>query len=164
MSNDSFAEFNQLINKNDLCIFHQNIRSLRENFDSFCIYLDSLNKRPDIIVLTEIWVTDMELLSYMLEGYNQFARCNMTYRSGGVIVYVSEVFPSRSLSVNMTAADAIKITVDIGLGQFLSIIAVYRLHLYHVRDFLIQLKEILNSSIERNLVVVGDINLCFESI
>lgn len=156
---DEFNQYNEVINTS-FCIFHQNIRNLRENFDSFCIYLVSLDKRPEVIVLTEIWISGVELFSYKLDGYKQFGKPNESYRAGGVVVYVSDLFSSRACIVDMIAADAIKITIDIGLDWSLSILAIYRLHLFHVRDFLAQLKDILNISTEKNLLIIGDINLC----
>ncbi len=63
MNNESFEEFN-IFNKNNSFVSFTKIFSVRETFDSFCIYLDSLNKRPRIIVLTEIWISESELTSF----------------------------------------------------------------------------------------------------
>lgn len=43
-------------------------------------------------------------------GYNQFARCNDSYRSGGVIVFVSENYVARSANVELESADATKVS------------------------------------------------------
>ena len=41
--------------KNDLMVLHHNIRSFRANFDELSYLLDSLYRKPPIIVLTETW-------------------------------------------------------------------------------------------------------------
>lgn len=35
---------------------HQNIRSIKKNFDRFVIYLSALQCKPNFIVLTEVWL------------------------------------------------------------------------------------------------------------
>lgn len=161
VSDDSYLEFNAIDNNSKtLCIYHQNIRSLRENFDKFCLYLSSLINRPDIIVLSEIWISELELNNFVLESYNQFANCNEMYRSGGVIVFVSQQYVARASSLAMTAADAIKITLDLDCETSISIVGVYRLHSFPVSVYLDQLVDVLCMSKERNLLYIGDINLC----
>lgn len=41
------------VNKSDLTIISQNIRSIYYNFDSFLVSLSNLKFEPDIIILTE---------------------------------------------------------------------------------------------------------------
>lgn len=159
-SNESFEEFNTFSEGNSLCFFHQNIRSLRENFDSFCIFLNSLSKQPEIIVLTEIWIFDTEQVSYQLAGYNQYAKCNLKQRAGGVVIYVSDLFSSCCESIDITTADIIKVKVDLGMGRSLSVVGIYRLYSFNIREYLSQLKAILEVSTEMNLLVAGDMNLC----
>ncbi|KAG8304732.1 hypothetical protein J6590_086894 [Homalodisca vitripennis] len=61
----------------------------------------------------------------MRNGYNQYSNCNDGYRSGGVIVYVSELYETRQSGVNMKSADALKVTVDIeSVGLSVAIVAV----------------------------------------
>lgn len=45
-------------------IFHQNIHSMRKNFDFFVIHLESFVCQPDIIFLTEIWIKQNEISNY----------------------------------------------------------------------------------------------------
>lgn len=75
MSEDSFVIFNNFHDEpKQFSIMHQNI--LRENFKSFKIFLDSVNNLLDVICLTEIWITELELSCLKINGYNQFAACN----------------------------------------------------------------------------------------
>lgn len=144
-------------------LFHQNISSLRENFDNFIIYLNSLSILPDIIVFTEIWIHKCELNIFIIPGYNQFGNCNDSYRSGGVVVYVSDRLRARSACVDITSADALKVTVDLNTtagAASLLIVALYRLHAQSLSTFLTDLDLVLSGSKERNVIVIGDMNLC----
>lgn len=161
MSEDSFVIFN---NFNDdpkqFSIMHQNIRSLRENFNSFKIFLDSVSNLPDIICLTEIWITESELSCFQLNGYNQFASCNELSRAGGTAVFVSQQYQVKSTVVEMLSADSIKIVIDLDTNISLSLFSIYRLHSNTVPVFLGELAQILFHCKDRNVIFIGDINLC----
>lgn len=171
---DSFTEFNDYFSSMcNFVVFHQNISSIRENYNSFVIYLNSLIKKPDVIVLSEIWIHTCETEIFNISGYYQFAKCNDSYRSGGVIVYISDKFTARRQDVTVIrSADVLKVTIDIesdgagaaGLQQSLplalTIVAAYRLHSYPINAFLGELTAILDACNDRNLMVIGDMNLC----
>lgn len=74
---------NNLVSQNfqGVQIVHQNIRSLRSNFNNFIAHLDSFSLLPDLLFLSEIWINDEEINLYRLDC------CNNSYRSGGVLVY-----------------------------------------------------------------------------
>ena len=85
-SNFSFMNYNEI---NCLCIdhpnvdsysgfsvVHQNIRSVRKNFDVFLAYLASLNHLPDLIFLSEIWIYDFEVANYIIPNFTFSAYCN----------------------------------------------------------------------------------------
>lgn len=93
-----------------------------------------------------------------------YANCNESYRAGGVIVYISSQLRVISYEpVDMSSADVLKISLLFDIDETsrsLSIVAVYRLHAFPVRLFLEQIKDCLINSNDRNLLLVGDINLC----
>lgn len=47
---ESFNEYSYF--ENNLFILHQNIRSMRKNFDFLALFLNETDNKPDIIVLT----------------------------------------------------------------------------------------------------------------
>ena len=49
-----------------------NIRSFNKNINTFNIFLDTLVSKPDIIVLTETWLTDTDDPSIYLTDYKMF--------------------------------------------------------------------------------------------
>lgn len=76
---------------------NQNIRSLRENFNNSVIYLNSLNKLLNIIILSEIWVETSELNRFRINGCNQFSKCYENYSARGVVVFRRSILPWRGL-------------------------------------------------------------------
>lgn len=65
--------------ENGVIIIQQNIWSLRKNFDLFTLKLHSLNKLPDVIILSEIWTDDSEITLYKIRKFNSIAKCNNSY-------------------------------------------------------------------------------------
>ena len=66
----------EIRNPNNLVIVHQNIRSLRSNFDKFLVEIQSWYRLPDIIILTEIWVKSDEIHLYSLPNFKAIYKCN----------------------------------------------------------------------------------------
>lgn len=160
---DSFILMNYFLSNtcaDGLIIMNQNIRSLRENFDLFLIHLNSLDKLPEIIILSEIWIETAELGRYMIDGYNQFSKCNENYRAGGVLVFISQRFSAIENDVTMTTADVINVKVNVGSDVEITFIVLYRLHAYSVIDFLSELNGVFACVRDNNVVFAGDINIC----
>lgn len=109
--------------------------------------------------MTEIWILSSELTMYNINGYTQYANCNDGYRSGGVIVFVKDGYAATSSALEIKSADTIKVTIKIE-SICLAVIAVYRLHSQTIPSFLDDINNVLNSSSDRNLLLIGDMNLC----
>lgn len=71
-----------------LTLIHQNIRSVRKNFDSFIANFFTFNVVSDIIVLTETHIFDDESNLYYINGFIHLPNCNNTYKCGGVSLFV----------------------------------------------------------------------------
>ena len=54
---------------NDLFIIHINARSILFNFDSLKILLSSLNSPPDIIGISESWLSEDKADEATIDGY-----------------------------------------------------------------------------------------------
>ena len=85
----SVDEFNRYISyQNPFIIFNQNIRSFNQNYDSLSVFLTTIKKNIEIIILTETWFTKDSCCN--IEGYTGY-HCFRTERSGGgVSVFVSK--------------------------------------------------------------------------
>ena len=79
--------FNQLNtqNKNNICLLHVNIRSLRKNIEKLAMNLADLQVPPQIIALSETKINKKQgvIFSTTLEGYN-FLHSDSDTLAGGV--------------------------------------------------------------------------------
>lgn len=140
-------------------LINQNIRSLRQNFNLLLTNLQALILKPDVIVLTEIWVSEYELGSFKINGYNLFGKCNETYRSGGVAVYLRDCYQcSRVIShTDMRSADCLQLTCHIDNVE-LVLLAVYRLHGVAIVQYLDDLQRLIEINKGYNIIYTGDNN------
>lgn len=84
------AEFKRKYYKNDLdslMLFHLNVRSLRRNQDELLLFLQSIQVKFHVLVLTETWLTDPEEFPE-IPGYKSFHSVRRKKRGGGVSVLV----------------------------------------------------------------------------
>ena len=73
----------------ELSLFHVNIRSLNSNCARLYQYLQLLAVRFDVIVLSEIWTTNIEFYVNSLPNYTLFYDIPQNSRVGGVGIFVS---------------------------------------------------------------------------
>lgn len=78
-------------------IIHQNIRSIRSNFDIFISELASRNLNPEIIALSEIWIKNNVKQFYEIPIYVSFLNTNAELRAGGVILCLESNLKSNRL-------------------------------------------------------------------
>jgi exonuclease III len=149
------------LNCNNFVILNQNIRSLRSNFNLFLNELDGLESTPDIIVLTEIWITNVEIDFYKIPGYNLFCHCNESYRAGGVAVYCRDSWPVCDVTplTDIKSADCLLLTCVVGDAR-LSVLAVYRLQSFTIDHFTHDLEHFLSTCRSlKNFIIASDSNI-----
>lgn len=143
----------------DLVFLSLNIRSLRQNFDEFLCFMETMNTKPYVVVLSEIWITDEETSLYQLDGYSSFFACNNEYRSGGIVIFVSNVLtPLSHCKPKVRGADMCMVDVKLGPRQF-KVIGIYRLHSVHKSVFIEDLDLFLGTILTDDLIVLGDFNI-----
>jgi Reverse transcriptase (RNA-dependent DNA polymerase) len=74
----------------DLFVIHINIRSIKTNFDHLKVFIDSLPKPPDLIVLSEIWIVENLKNLFVLPGYNLEIKTRLDSSYGGVGCYIAD--------------------------------------------------------------------------
>ena len=91
--------YNTLYNKNQspLNIMHFNIRSIAKNFDQLTALLKCLAIPPDVLAVTETWLTDHTTHLYHLEGYHSYHVTRQRRSQGGVSVFISNKINSTQL-------------------------------------------------------------------
>lgn len=139
-----------------LNIMHINIQSIRSNFDSLNIFLSEAEFKIDIIILTETWICDSEIDFYKLNNYNIFHCCREYNRSGGVIVYVKNIYDFVNPNLSMITSECVLLYSSV---LNLSICAVYRSHAFSIAEFNHELENMLQDLIHRNIILIGDLNI-----
>lgn len=143
-----------------LVVLHQNIRSLRKNFDQFAVEIQNLNRLPDIIFLSEIWIEDYEVAQYKLPNFITNANCNSSHRAGGIILFISKnINCDIAEAPKLITADALQVKVKINSNTAITIVALYRLHNYPHMQFNEELDLLLTKIVCNNLILCGDINI-----
>lgn len=144
---------------NIFSIFHQNIRSLRANYDSLVIHLESFIQMPKLIFLSEIWISEQELTNYAIPGFTLYGNCNHNYRAGGVAVYIADgVDVTVTTSFSFSSADVLLVVLN--LNNFkISILCIYRLQSCSINEFLFEYTQFLDDFKPKNLLILGDLNI-----
>ena len=162
------SSYNKLVSPHDnamLNIFHMNSRSLPKNFDHIQAFLKNLNKPPDILTLTETWLTPTNKHLYEFPGYHSHHLIRHTRAQGGVSVFVSDNIQSLSLPDLSMVTENIEInTVKIFTEAFCYLIcSIYRPNSKHVavEEFTHTLNAILQNINTNNskIVLIGDFNI-----
>ena len=86
----TIKEYNNIHNTLNITILMLNIRSFNKNINTFNIFLDTLVSKPDIIVLTETWLTDTDDPSIYLTDYKMFKTnriLKIKKKGGGVAIF-----------------------------------------------------------------------------
>lgn len=142
---------------NNIIYIHQNIRSLRKNFNLFLGYLESFECDIDVIVLTETWIFDEEKDYFHIPTYSAFFNCNLVNRSGGIVVYVNNRIKASLVDCVMNTADVLLLNISFN-NNLVSLFGVYRKHEYSVNNFLAELEPVFNN-FKTNSIVIGDLNI-----
>lgn len=141
-----------------------NIRSLRQNLNEFLCTLEEATLKPDILILTEIWIYTYETGAYGIHGYREYFTCQDTNMAGGVAVYINDDLPSYFVGSYTRNVEACIVNVQIE-RKWIQIIGIYRSPnstYSNVEDFLaVDLESVL--SLDNNpppdRLVAGDVNI-----
>ena len=141
------------------CIFHINIRSLRQNFDNLQTLIFSSSRKPAVICLTETWLTDDDDVNfYALDGYTFFSKPRGT-RGGGVGMYVLNEI-NCSMIQNIQCGEILSINCILN-QKTLQISVIYNPPDKSKPQFCDELDSFLESISTRNshALILGDFNI-----
>ena len=159
---DKFNSFFQPSNS-QLLLLNYNIRSFRSNSLSFSAMLDSLNICPDVLVLTETWITEDRLEVSRLASFDDHHVVRREGRSGGVSVYCASHYTSEKISeLCVSDADIECCVVCLTAGDmYLYIIGVYRPNSGSSLNFCNKLAYVINNRVLHNkhVILAGDFNI-----
>ena len=147
-----------------LNIIHLNSRSLPKNYDNIVSLFNSLHSPPDIIAVTETWLTDTNKNLFEFSGYHSYHLVRNTRQHGGVSIFTSKTLHSQQIEDLTIVNDQIEInTVKINTDSHdILICATYRPNSKHiaVEEFTQVINTFLENIAKNNkIVLVGDFNI-----
>lgn len=148
---DNYIQFND----KGFSLITLNIRSIYFNFDNFLIYLSQLKFSPDVIILTECWLSDRKPIP-VISGYNSYFSTRHFNKSDGVVVYVRSEIKARVKEINLQEATCLQIDIHERV-----ILGIYRSPSVVDCDNFIDSLDAHLKSLESHKYVVfaGDINI-----
>jgi hypothetical protein len=153
---------NKFSSSSCLTIFNLNIRSYNANIDKFIAVMESLSQQPEIIIITETWLSDDAGPSIM-EGYQAFHTVRSNGKGGGVSVFCKRDLPVDKIEYLCNCSPTIEsCVVKIRLNaEILYIIAIYRPHSDTIENFTSQLDSMLQNSLfsGNKVFLAGDLNI-----
>ena len=149
-------------NSDSLTLFHINIRSYNKNSDDLLVFLDSLNSKFSLIVLTETWFDNVDDWKG-LNGYNAYHSIRSGRRGGGVTILVQSKLKSIFLSDFTFNLDEVEVcSIEVRFENIITrIVGIYRPPNQSVDSFNSTIIDrILNSGLFRcRTFLVGDFNI-----
>lgn len=158
----SIDEFNEMENTG-LMVLHQNIRSFNANFDCLSVFLNSISRDVDIVVLTETWFSD--IFCSDISGYNDYHVFRSEKIGGGVSIYVRESLQSRfrndiSVSTDVVEACIVEIVPEKSKPkQFITVVGTYRPPSSCRNSFIERVGTIIGTHNFKHSLLVGDFNI-----
>lgn len=156
---DSVDELLKLktFNDEDFNVFSLNIRSLRKNFEEIKSILFKVNMK--ILVLSEVFVTEEELVFFQIEGYNLFSKLRKKKMGGGIIVYVKECLNAEEIKYKDFATfEGLELNIYFGKTN-LNLLAIYRPPDKSIKQFILDLETQLKHIHKKYIVITGDMNI-----
>ena len=129
-----------------------NIRSFYKNFCDLETLLETFYSKPDIIVISETWLTDEKLRGAYIDGYEGVHSIRCGGRSGGISIFYK-------IGLNVSKCDLFCLNNDtiemctikiISSDTILFLIGIYRPHSGTIENFTNCLETILNDGILLN--------------
>lgn len=139
-----------------LNIITQNIRSIAHNIDGFSALLQRIVVEPDVIVLTECWLSCQPSIP-QIHNYNSIASTRNFNQNDGLVVFTKSNFSYNVYEPSFLEANCLVITIKTSIA----IISLYRPPSFkNLDNFLMSLDKVL-LSLEKfqNVIVIGDINI-----
>lgn len=141
-------------------ILHVNIRSLAKNFEYFASHVESMDRKPKIIVLTETWLGFFDSAhSYTLPDYQLPILKNRVERGGGIAVYSMLDVKCKVLSQDDVFCFE-QLCLECWIGNFaFNLIAFYNKPQTSKLSFINDLQIILDKFSNRKTIGIADSNL-----
>jgi len=153
----SLDKLSDEMSQSKITVVNFNIRSFNKNFEAFQSSLVSAGVSPEILVLSETWLTE----PVDMEGYSSFHCFRLGRRSGGISVFVSKSYQCCELSEFTMSNDTIETcVVKVSLGSTnLIVFAIYRPQSDSIVNFCNHLSNLLQACPTVDICLLGDLNI-----
>lgn len=144
-------------------VLYLNIRSLNANFNKLHNLLASMKVKPDVIGVSETWITNNRPFIHQLEGYN-FISEKSPSNSGGVGFFILD-FHSYSLvnnyKLNVNNTEDMWIELKLPSNKLITIGNIYRHPKHKFNEFHDNIVRVVNKleASKRSYIFGGDINI-----
>lgn len=148
--------------KIDLSLFHVNIRSLHKNSDNLINFINSSDCQFDILVLTEIWSTNLDFYSQLIPGYSYHYNPPLNRRAGGVAIYYrSDLRMNIRNDLQVPSDNFEMLCLDLNVNNCTyTLCAIYRHPGTPVIDFTDNIAVLLNKiPPSQKFILIGDCNI-----
>ena len=167
---DQISQYLNIDQFNSMCmeekgfnILNMNIRSYFANECKFNSLMSTILQEPEIIVLTETWLTEMNKDYCNLNGYVAFHTIREIGRSGGVSIFVKNDVQCKLINeFSLSNSFMESCTVEISINEIKYVLlAVYRSHHTTILQFNTYMNDILNNEYlkNKNIILLGDLNI-----
>lgn len=156
---DSIADLDDVLMKqNGLYILHVNIRSLNKNFDELKLAINSMFKKPDIIICTETHKIVLPSM-YELQNYDLHFVDSEINKCDGTCLYVSRNISHKNTVISIGKIKSLFTELTIGQEK-IYLTSLYRSHCITIEHFIRDLYVHLNENKNReNHFILGDLNI-----
>ena len=147
-------------------LFSYNIRSFHSNGDSLEALLESMNLKPNLLVLSETWNKSKNINMCLLDnylGYHEYR--DGDERGGGVSIFCDHKLNSSKVvkfSLIESYLESCCVKVQLMNDQYIIILGLYRPPTESIPHFIEKLDYILNDIVFRNaslVIIAGDLNI-----
>lgn len=148
------------LHRNDIHIFHLNIRSIRRHFDELRVFLHSVLNQVDIYILalTEVNLQENDVFCYELEGFKSIKKLRSNKRGGGITIYVNNKIDFTEITYNTISFESILCKVTLQDVEYI-IMTCYRPPNSNKNIFMDELEAMLTEIKCKNVIFIGDINI-----
>src|SRR3989442_11391384 len=84
-------------------MYHVNVRSLNANYNKLVNFLQCLSFQFDVIILSEIWSTNIQYFANLFNEYDFFYQISNN-RAGGVGIYIKTSHNAVKINLNLNNA------------------------------------------------------------
>ena len=153
--------------KQNFCLCHMNIRSIRKNLGSFEITLENLQHKFSLIGITETWLKDDDCDLYAIQCYNVVEKHRQTRSGGGVAIFIKDNIGYTVRSDPSTFNEHIEsVFIEINneeltINRNIVIRVIYRTPNTNIKDFNAQIASVLEELCidKKHVYLMGDYNI-----